>query len=196
TRSFTAIVEPLRIELPFLEDQFQEDPPQESQMADNQTMAELLQAPTEGYEDAIVIPEITTSRSIGFDNPVRGYESECEHPVNGQFVLRIVGERKPRKGQNQIKTEQKREAWRVQEKFKAVAVGRGRKTEQNAKRMAEKANTVKSYSSFKKKKEKKMLKSAISPKFNHKGQICQISKLVTQGTNFEIGVITLRGYSC
>nr|GEZ57015.1 reverse transcriptase domain-containing protein [Tanacetum cinerariifolium] len=27
-------------------------------MADNQTMAELLQAPTEGYEDAIVIPEI------------------------------------------------------------------------------------------------------------------------------------------
>nr|GEY01258.1 hypothetical protein [Tanacetum cinerariifolium] len=53
-----AIVEPLRIELPFLEDQFQEDPPQESPMADNRTMAELLQAPTEGYEDAIVIPEI------------------------------------------------------------------------------------------------------------------------------------------
>nr|GEX57176.1 hypothetical protein [Tanacetum cinerariifolium] len=55
-----AIVEPLRIELPFLEDQFQEDPPEdppEVPMADNQTMAELLQAPTEGYEDAIVIPE-------------------------------------------------------------------------------------------------------------------------------------------
>nr|GEX50372.1 reverse transcriptase domain-containing protein [Tanacetum cinerariifolium] len=49
-----AIVEPLRIELPFLEDQFQEDPPEdppEVPMADNQTMAELLQAPTEGYED-------------------------------------------------------------------------------------------------------------------------------------------------
>nr|GEZ44665.1 reverse transcriptase domain-containing protein [Tanacetum cinerariifolium] len=30
-------------------------------MADNQTMAELLQAPTEGYEDAIVIPEITAN---------------------------------------------------------------------------------------------------------------------------------------
>ncbi|GJW02825.1 reverse transcriptase domain-containing protein [Tanacetum coccineum] len=28
-------------------------------MADNRTMAELLQAPTEGYEDAIVVPEIT-----------------------------------------------------------------------------------------------------------------------------------------
>nr|GEV10429.1 reverse transcriptase domain-containing protein [Tanacetum cinerariifolium] len=57
----SAIVEPLRIELPFLEDQFQEDTPPESPMADNQTMAELLQAPTEGYEDAIVIPEITAN---------------------------------------------------------------------------------------------------------------------------------------
>nr|GEU43654.1 reverse transcriptase domain-containing protein [Tanacetum cinerariifolium] len=56
-----AIVEPLHIDLPFLEDQFQEDTPPESPMADNQTMAELLQAPTEGYEDAIVIPEITAN---------------------------------------------------------------------------------------------------------------------------------------
>nr|GEZ44676.1 reverse transcriptase domain-containing protein [Tanacetum cinerariifolium] len=51
------IVEPLWIELPFLEDQFSEDPPPEVSMADNRTMAELLQAPTEGYEDAIVIPK-------------------------------------------------------------------------------------------------------------------------------------------
>nr|GEY51368.1 reverse transcriptase domain-containing protein [Tanacetum cinerariifolium] len=45
----SAIVEPLRIELPFLEDQFQEDPledPLEVSMADNRTMAELLQPPT------------------------------------------------------------------------------------------------------------------------------------------------------
>nr|GEV26809.1 reverse transcriptase domain-containing protein [Tanacetum cinerariifolium] len=51
-----AIVEPLRIELPFLKDQFQEDPPEDPPkvpMADNRTMAELLQAPTEGYEDTI-----------------------------------------------------------------------------------------------------------------------------------------------
>nr|GEX30623.1 DNA-directed DNA polymerase [Tanacetum cinerariifolium] len=44
------IVEPLHIELPFLDDQFQEDPPEdppEVLMADNRTMAELLQAPTE-----------------------------------------------------------------------------------------------------------------------------------------------------
>nr|GEX08828.1 reverse transcriptase domain-containing protein [Tanacetum cinerariifolium] len=55
------IVEPLRIELPFLEDQSQEDPPPEVLMADNRTMAELLQASTEGYEDAIVIPEIAAN---------------------------------------------------------------------------------------------------------------------------------------
>nr|GEV45014.1 reverse transcriptase domain-containing protein [Tanacetum cinerariifolium] len=59
-----AIVEPLHIELPFLEDQFQEDPPvdpPEVLMADNRTMAKLLQAPTEGYEDAIVILEIAAN---------------------------------------------------------------------------------------------------------------------------------------
>nr|GEU66521.1 reverse transcriptase domain-containing protein [Tanacetum cinerariifolium] len=53
------IVEPLRIEFPFLEDQSLENPPPEVPMADNRTMAKLLQAPTEGYEDAIVILEIT-----------------------------------------------------------------------------------------------------------------------------------------
>nr|GEV77984.1 reverse transcriptase domain-containing protein [Tanacetum cinerariifolium] len=58
------IVEPLRIELLFLEDQFQEDlpvDPPEVLMADNRTMAKLLQEPTEGYEDAIVIPEIAAN---------------------------------------------------------------------------------------------------------------------------------------
>nr|GEX02176.1 hypothetical protein [Tanacetum cinerariifolium] len=44
------IVEPLRIEFPFLEDQFQEDPLPESPMVDNRTMAQLLQAPTEGWK--------------------------------------------------------------------------------------------------------------------------------------------------
>nr|GEY50229.1 reverse transcriptase domain-containing protein [Tanacetum cinerariifolium] len=59
-----AIIEPLRIENLFLEDQFQEDPPKdppEVPMTDDRTMAELLQAPTEGYEDAIVIPEIAAN---------------------------------------------------------------------------------------------------------------------------------------
>nr|GFC51057.1 hypothetical protein [Tanacetum cinerariifolium] len=39
-------------ELPFLEDQFQENTPLESPMADNRTMAELLQAPTEGFDES------------------------------------------------------------------------------------------------------------------------------------------------
>nr|GEW46216.1 reverse transcriptase domain-containing protein [Tanacetum cinerariifolium] len=59
-----AILKPLHIENPFLEDQFQEDPPKdppEVPMADDQTMVELLRALTEGYEDAIVIPEIAAN---------------------------------------------------------------------------------------------------------------------------------------
>nr|GFA71540.1 hypothetical protein [Tanacetum cinerariifolium] len=53
-----AIVEPLRIELPYLEDQFQEDTPPETTMTDNRTMAEMLRAPTEGYAEAIEVPSI------------------------------------------------------------------------------------------------------------------------------------------
>ncbi|GJR15717.1 hypothetical protein Tco_0798369 [Tanacetum coccineum] len=49
-----AVVESFNLEEPF-------DNPPLVLMADNQTMAELLQAPTEGYEDAIVIPEINTN---------------------------------------------------------------------------------------------------------------------------------------
>nr|GEV78617.1 reverse transcriptase domain-containing protein [Tanacetum cinerariifolium] len=41
--------------------EIQEDPPPDVPMADNRTMAEFLQAPTEGYEDAIVIPEIAAN---------------------------------------------------------------------------------------------------------------------------------------
>ncbi|GJX35692.1 reverse transcriptase domain-containing protein [Tanacetum coccineum] len=41
------VVEPINLEKP------------EVTMADNRTMAEMLQAPTEGYEDAIVVPAIT-----------------------------------------------------------------------------------------------------------------------------------------
>ncbi|GJU08209.1 hypothetical protein Tco_1124639 [Tanacetum coccineum] len=44
-----AVVEPFNLEEPF-------DNPPLVPMANNRTMAELLQAPTEGYEDAIVIP--------------------------------------------------------------------------------------------------------------------------------------------
>ncbi|GJU34743.1 reverse transcriptase domain-containing protein [Tanacetum coccineum] len=55
-------------------------------MADNRTMAQLLQAPTEGYEDAIVIPEINTNFELkhGLINLVQnkkvfGHDKEDPH---------------------------------------------------------------------------------------------------------------------
>nr|GEY96944.1 hypothetical protein [Tanacetum cinerariifolium] len=55
------------------------------------------------------------------------------------------------------KSDKKREAWRSPKKSKAVSVNKARKTEQNTKRMAENANTVKSYSKFKGMKKRKGL---------------------------------------
>ncbi|GJZ22022.1 reverse transcriptase domain-containing protein [Tanacetum coccineum] len=53
-QSQPAVVQPFHLEEPFV------NPPLVL-MADNRTMAQLLQAPTEGYEDAIVIPEINAN---------------------------------------------------------------------------------------------------------------------------------------
>ncbi|GKF49378.1 hypothetical protein Tco_0142629, partial [Tanacetum coccineum] len=39
------------------------EPPKDT-MDDNRTMEELLQAPTEGYEDAIVVPEIEAAKIL------------------------------------------------------------------------------------------------------------------------------------
>ncbi|GKE20909.1 hypothetical protein Tco_1432421, partial [Tanacetum coccineum] len=55
-----AVVEPFNLEEPF-------DNPPLVPMADNRTMAELLQAPTERYEDAIVIPEIIANFKLKHD---------------------------------------------------------------------------------------------------------------------------------
>ncbi|GJU80177.1 reverse transcriptase domain-containing protein [Tanacetum coccineum] len=74
-----AVVESFNLEEPF-------DNPPLVPMADNQTMAELLQAPTEGYEDAIVIPEINTNFELkhGLINLVQnkqffGHDKEDPH---------------------------------------------------------------------------------------------------------------------
>nr|GEU88509.1 hypothetical protein [Tanacetum cinerariifolium] len=72
-----------------------------------------------------------------------------------RYVMALhVGERKPRKRQNQIKTGQKREACRSREKFKAAAVERGRKTEENKKRMVENAYTYQKLCKFKEEKKR------------------------------------------
>ncbi|GKF07405.1 hypothetical protein Tco_0041629, partial [Tanacetum coccineum] len=44
-----------------LEEPIENPAPPLGPMADNQTMAQLLQAPTEGYKDAIVFPEINAN---------------------------------------------------------------------------------------------------------------------------------------
>ncbi|GKG49361.1 hypothetical protein Tco_0515813, partial [Tanacetum coccineum] len=51
-----AFVEPFN-----LEESIENSAPPLGLMADNRTMAQFLQAPTEGYEDAIVIPEINAN---------------------------------------------------------------------------------------------------------------------------------------
>ncbi|GJW67070.1 reverse transcriptase domain-containing protein [Tanacetum coccineum] len=74
-----AVVEPFHLEEPFV------NPPLVL-MADNRTMAQLLQAPTEGYEDAIVIPEINANFELkhGLINLVQnkqffGHDKEDPH---------------------------------------------------------------------------------------------------------------------
>ncbi|GJW27187.1 reverse transcriptase domain-containing protein [Tanacetum coccineum] len=62
-------------------------------MADNRTMAQLLEAPTEGYEDAIVVPEITANNfeiKHGLLNLVQnkqffGHDKEDPHASNPIF---------------------------------------------------------------------------------------------------------------
>ncbi|GKD72169.1 reverse transcriptase domain-containing protein, partial [Tanacetum coccineum] len=78
-QSQPAVVQPFHLEEPFV------NPPLVS-MADNRTMAQLLQAPTEGYEDAIVIPEINANFELkhGLINLVQnkqffGHDKEDPH---------------------------------------------------------------------------------------------------------------------
>ncbi|GJX93878.1 reverse transcriptase domain-containing protein [Tanacetum coccineum] len=78
-QSQPAVVQPFHLEEPFV------NPPLVL-MADNRTMAQLLQAPTEGYEDAIVIPEINANFELkhGLINLVQnkqffGHDKEDPH---------------------------------------------------------------------------------------------------------------------
>ncbi|GKA98018.1 reverse transcriptase domain-containing protein [Tanacetum coccineum] len=78
-QSQPAVVQPFHLEEPLV------NPPLVP-MADNRTMAQLLQAPTEGYEDAIVIPEINANFELkhGLINLVQnkqffGHDKEDPH---------------------------------------------------------------------------------------------------------------------
>ncbi|GJY99993.1 hypothetical protein Tco_0517423 [Tanacetum coccineum] len=76
-----AFVEPFNLEEPI------ENPaPPVVTMDDNRTMAQLLEAPTEGYEDAIVVPEITVDNfELKHDH---FYDEVPERPeyVGGNFL--------------------------------------------------------------------------------------------------------------
>ncbi|GJT07276.1 reverse transcriptase domain-containing protein [Tanacetum coccineum] len=73
-----AFVEPFNLEEPI------ENPaPPVVTMDDNRTMAQLLEAPTEGYEDAIVVPEITTDNfELKHDH---FYDEVPERPIVGKL---------------------------------------------------------------------------------------------------------------
>ncbi|GJZ21256.1 hypothetical protein Tco_0558295, partial [Tanacetum coccineum] len=58
-----AVVEPFNLEDPFENP----PPPPPPPMDDQRTMAQLLEAPTEGYEDAIVVPEINANFELKHD---------------------------------------------------------------------------------------------------------------------------------
>ncbi|GJX11548.1 hypothetical protein Tco_0201407 [Tanacetum coccineum] len=75
------VVEPFNLEEPL-----ENPPPPLSPMDDQRTMAQLLEAPTEGYEDAIVVPEINANFELkhGLINLVQnkqffGHDKEDPH---------------------------------------------------------------------------------------------------------------------
>nr|GFA90696.1 hypothetical protein [Tanacetum cinerariifolium]GFA90730.1 hypothetical protein [Tanacetum cinerariifolium] len=110
-------------------------------------------------------------------------------------MLLLLVKESLRKGQNWIKTGQKQEAWQSREKSEAVTVDRGRKTEQNAKRMAENAYTVKSYSKFKERRKEKGL-SCNFKKDTSKGPFLpKIQRCKTKGRSLKLIHINWRANS-
>nr|GEW90279.1 hypothetical protein [Tanacetum cinerariifolium] len=101
---------------------------------------------------------ITTRNGSVLDGPTVPTPPPFINPEKDERVEETLTDpvkERSRKGQNWIKTKQKREAWRSRDKVKAVTVDRARKTEENKKRMNENANTVKKLLRFKEEKKTK-----------------------------------------
>nr|GEV50958.1 hypothetical protein [Tanacetum cinerariifolium] len=92
----------------------------------------------------LVQPEIPQWK---WDNITMDLVTKLTRTSNGYDTIWVISEGYglPRKGQNWIKTGQKREAWRSQEKSEAVTVSRGRKTEEDTERRAKFAKSIKVY---------------------------------------------------
>nr|GEY17857.1 hypothetical protein [Tanacetum cinerariifolium] len=100
--------------------------------------------------------EIIPMKSLHTHDSSLPISSKIDSLLDEFITPRVFGSltTKTQKGQNQNKMEQKREAWRSQEKVKVVTVDRGRKTEENAKRMVKNARTVKKLLKFKERKKR------------------------------------------
>nr|GEU49571.1 uncharacterized mitochondrial protein AtMg00810-like [Tanacetum cinerariifolium] len=107
--------------------------------------------------------------------PVQDNDSQREEIdiVTNTDELLPPGERKPRKGQNRIKIEQKREAWRSPEKSKAISVNKARKMKKIQVRGAKYA---KSYKVIFKKEERKGLKLQFNESTTTGGRTAIVSK--------------------
>nr|GEV40734.1 hypothetical protein [Tanacetum cinerariifolium] len=105
----------------------------------------------------------------------------------GSSSSRVVKENS-RKGQNQIKTGQKQEAWQSREKFKVVTVDRARKPEENKKRMAKNANTSQKLFKFKEKKKRQGPYLQIQESKKKGAFSVTVSKLYHQGRPMQLTI--------
>ncbi|GJY10191.1 hypothetical protein Tco_0378376 [Tanacetum coccineum] len=96
-----AFVEPFNLEEPI------ENPaPPVVTMDDNRTMAQLLEAPTEGYEDAIVVPEALKSAKPQVQDKGKAIIEEPEKPTKRKDQIRHdeeVGQRLQAQMQAELK---------------------------------------------------------------------------------------------
>nr|GEV61882.1 copia protein [Tanacetum cinerariifolium] len=87
----------------------------------------------------------------------------------------------------------KREAWQSREKFEAVTVDRGRKTEENKKRMNKNANTSQKLLKFKEKKKRKWLVLQIQERLSRRTIFVTVLKLYQPRTVHEIDIYEMEG---
>nr|GEW66146.1 putative reverse transcriptase domain-containing protein [Tanacetum cinerariifolium] len=126
-------------------------------------------------------------------NEIKAYKTLCFVKKPIEIMERENVKENQEKDKNRIKTGQKREACQSREKFKAVSVERGRKTEENKKRMAENAYTYQKLFNFKEKKKREGPEMKFFQSINHKGQKCKLMKVVMPGTSFAIAQYTIGG---
>nr|GEY21369.1 reverse transcriptase domain-containing protein [Tanacetum cinerariifolium] len=149
-------------------------------MADNRTTEELLQTPTEGYREAIVISEInadhfeikTNLLQLVQANPYHGFEGEIPHTHINNFK-RIMVKEKQEKDKIGTKPDKNGKRGKARQCRRPITVKKAEK-EENTSQGTKDANP-KSCIEFK---TKTRTESAICSKLHYKGQFCQVYKVV------------------